>query len=549
MNKCLKTALSVCAILVSNNLYADTVTLTGNSLSIDDVVAIGKNQQDVTVTKAAQKKVEQGYDVLIGSAKQGMGVYGLTVGVGWNKDKPVFGNNGKMSEELISLSNKFNRDLVYTHSAAYGEFMSTELVRMSMAIRLNQLLTGHVGVQPVVAEMYQQFLNADIVPLVPQGGSVGTADILPGAHIALAFMGQWDVMYKGKRMSGKEAMDKEGIEPLAPFGKDALSIFSHNALAIAYAVDIAYKTQQILDVSPKVFSMSLEALNGNVSPYLQQTVAQRNMPHVADISKQITDQLDGSYLWQTDEKRALQDPLAFRGSQWALASLQDEVNDLKELVTLHLNSSDDNPSIVIGEGKNQHDMDKPQVDNYLVKGDVKGAVYSSSNFEPVQIAVKMQSVGIALAHVNRDAVFRTLKLADPNFTHLTRFMNAPNNQGHGFGAIQKTPVSLYTEIKSLVNPVSLDGMAVAGYIEDTFTNLMLIGQRMEKVVENTHYILGVEMMHSAQGIDIRMQQEDREIGAGTKAFHDEFRKHVKFVSEDRPFTGDIFQSKQFISQQ
>lgn len=549
MNKRIKTALTVCAILVSNNIYAGTVTLTGNSLSIDDVVAIAKNQQDVTVTKAAQKKVEQGYDVLIASAKQGMGVYGLTVGVGWNKDKPVFGSNGKMSEELISLSNKFNRDLVYSHSAAYGEFMSNDLVRMSMAIRLNQLLTGHVGVQPVVAEMYQQFLNADIVPLVPQGGSVGTADILPGAHIALAFMGQWDVMYKGKRMSGKEAMDKEGIKPLSPFAKDALSIFSHNALAIAYAVDIAYKTQQILDVSPKVLSMSLEALNGNVSPYLQQTVAQRNMPHVADISKQITDQLDGSYLWQTDDKRALQDPLAFRGSQWALASLQDEVNDLKELVTLHLNSSDDNPSIVIGEGKNQHDMDKPQVENYLVKGDVKGAVYSSSNFEPVQIAVKMQSVGIALAHVNRDAVFRTLKLADPNFTHLTRFMNAPDNQGHGFGAIQKTPVSLYTEIKSLVNPVSLDGMAVAGYIEDTFTNLMLIGQRMEKVVENTQYILGVEMMHSAQGIDIRMQQEDREIGAGTKTFHDEFRKHVKFVSEDRPFTGDIFNSKQFISQQ
>ncbi|MBY6017177.1 aromatic amino acid lyase [Halomonas denitrificans] len=542
-----KVALALSGLMFSNALLADTIELNGQTITPEQIVAIGRGGEQVDVTKAGMQRLERGHNVLLASAAQGMGVYGLTVGVGWNKDQPVFGKDGKMSPELRGLSEVFNRDLVYTHSAAVGPYVPDDVVRMAMAIRLNQLLTGHIGVQPDVAKMYIDFLNNDIVPRVPARGSVGTADILPSAHIALAMMGEWEVSYKGKVMPADKAMKKAGLKPLKLYAKDALSIFSNSSMAVAYAVDVADKTEQLLDASPKVVAMSLEALNGNVSPYLEQTVQLRPMPFVAEVSKAVTDQLAGSYLWQVDDKRALQDPLAFRGSQWALASAWDELDELKNLIAIHLNSSDDNPAIVLnGEDARLSYASEPQVQKYFVNGEYSGAVFSASNFEPVQLAVKMQGLAIALGHVSRDSVFRTLKLADPAFTHLTRFMNAPENHGHGFGAIQKSFVNLYAESKALIDPVSLEGVAVAGYIEDTFTHMMLVGQRMDTVLDNLSYLYGLEMMHSAQGIDIRMRHEDRDIGAGTLELHKAFRKQVPYVDKDRPFTQDIEAAKRYI---
>ncbi|WP_028115945.1 HAL/PAL/TAL family ammonia-lyase [Ferrimonas senticii] len=550
MNCISKIAVAVAGLLASNySLAADAIELNGKNITPEQIVAIGYQGEQVSLSKAGVERMERGHQVLLASAAQGMGVYGLTVGVGWNKDQPVFGKDGKMSPELRGKSELFNRDLTYTHTAAIGPYVSDDIVRMAMAIRLNQLMTGHIGIQPAVAQMYVDFLNHDIVPRVPARGSVGTADILPSAHIALAMMGEWDVTYKGKVMPAADAMKQAGLTPVKLYAKDALSIFSNSSMAVAYAVDVANKTEHLLEAAPKVVAMSLEALNGNVSPYLAQTVELRPMPYVAEVSADITAQLDGSYLWQVDDKRALQDPLAFRGSQWSLASAWDELHDLKSMINTHLNSSDDNPAIVLNsKDARQTYADAPQVQKYFVDGEYSGAVFSASNFEPVQLAVKMQGLSIALGHVSRDSVFRTLKLADPAFTHLTRFMNAPENHGHGFGAIQKTFVNLFAESKALIDPVSLEGVAVAGYIEDTFTHMMLVGQRMDTVLDNLSYMYGLEMMHSAQGIDIRMRDEKRGIGAGTLEVHQNFRKQVPFVAQDRPFTKDIEAAKQYIDQ-
>lgn len=92
-----------------------------------------------------------------------------------------------------------------------------------MVIRLNTLLAGQTGAQPYVAELYKEFLNKGITPEIPSRGSVGEADITMSSHVGAVMMGEWRAKVDGKEMSGKEALQKAGLKPLVPEGKDALA--------------------------------------------------------------------------------------------------------------------------------------------------------------------------------------------------------------------------------------------------------------------------------------------------------------------------------------
>ncbi len=249
---------------------AEVITLDGQSLKIEQLLQLKDKQVQVALSKEAQKTIHASHELLIDSARKGTPVYGLTVGVGKNKDTPVFGKDGSLSAEARKLSEDFNRNMLFTHSAASGQPIAPETVKMAMTIRLNQIATGHVGVQPDVARIYQEFINEDIIPVVPEDGSVGLSDILLASHIGAAMMGEWDVFYKGQRMSAAKAMKQAGIKPLVPFGKDSLSILSNNALATAQVVNAIGDARQIIQFSPRLIAAALRgstAISASATSY------------------------------------------------------------------------------------------------------------------------------------------------------------------------------------------------------------------------------------------------------------------------------------------
>ena len=247
-----------------------------------------------------------------------------------------------------------------------------------------------------------------------------------------------------------------------------------------------------------------------------------------------------------DKSRVLQDPLSLRGAHWAIAAAQSELISLHHIIDIHINSSDDNP-VIIQDNKDNKYHESSQIKSYEIHhNDIDVAIYPSANFESVQIVIKLQSLGVAIAHICRDAVYRTLKLSDPKFTQLSRFLMTADNKGHGFGAMQRSSISLLTELRSLINPSSLDGVAAAGEIEDTYSNGMLVGQKLLKVIDNSYYILAIELLHSTQAIDLRLADKTYFIGRGTQLIQDNFRQYVKFFDKDRPFSIDIESAKQFV---
>ncbi len=516
-----------------------TVTLTGADLTQDQAWRIAQGEE-VAISKKAMKQVTDSNRLVMAAARAGVEIYGLTVGVGLNKDHHLFDAKGDLTPEVRKASIEFNRNILRSHSVGYGPALSKEVTRLAMVVRLNTMLTGRSGAQPRVVELYRDFLNKGVTPVVPTRGSIGDADITLASHIGSVMMGEWRAEVDGKVVSGAEALKMKGITPLVPEGKDGLGILSSNCVGVAMTMDAMRTMRQALKVSPVVYGLTLEGMNGNVAPFLAQTVNNHPLTGLKEAAAEMRATLKGSYLWNFDKTRALQDPLSFRTTVYTISEAKRALKELDELVNIQINSSDDNPGVILNASK--EDFDKTQVKQYFVDKDgVKGAIIPSANFEPLPIAIAAQRATIALSHVSHNALHRTMRLDEDRFSGLARYLAGPNNpNGHAFGATEDSMVSIYAENIELANPISMHGTPVEGNIEDSASNLPRVAERLKRASNNMFDLYSMELLHNTQAIDLRkMKQDNVKLSDKTGALYKAYRKVVPFVEKDRIFSGDL----------
>jgi histidine ammonia-lyase len=460
------------AVFITPPAHASAVAgieLGGGQLTIEQVVEVARQHIPVSVSSGTMERVDQGHQVVLEAALQNVPVYGLTVGVGLNKDRAIFKEvNGErvLSEEVLDVSRQFNLNSLRSHSGAAGEPMSADVVRAAMLIRLNTMLSGACGAQRDVAQRYIDFLNKGIVPVVPAMGTVGEADITLASHIGLVMVGEWEAFYQGRRVSGTEALQAAGLPPLRPVGKDFLCIISNNDLVIGGATLGLHDARQYLQRAATVFALSLEGLNGNVAPFLETTTTVRTFPGVVEAAGLIRESLAGSSLWTKSEKRSLQDPLSYRDMAYTLGNALNAVQEARRMVTIGINHTEDNPMVALGSAGTERSGGS-QVDSYLVRGETSGAIYPTANFDPLPMVAAVEHVSLALGTLSDAFTMNILRLSEDAHSHLPRFLAGPNNpEGHAFGAIQKSFVALNTVNRTLAMPVSLDSVAIAGSVED-----------------------------------------------------------------------------------
>ena len=338
-----------------------------------------------------------------------------------------------------------------------------------------------------------------------------------------------------------------GYELPAFVSKDSLVIMSSNAYAAALAAFAAHDADRLVAAAQKTFALSLEGLNGNVAPFLPAVHEIRPYTSQGRAAAAILGHLDGSYLWDQSPQRALQDPLSFRTASHVFGVAQENVDALRELLTIQLNSSDDNPASIPGIRPPVGASD--QVRSYFVTtGRVQGAVIPTANFEPLPWVVPLESLGIALSHVSRTSAARSTRLGTPEFTHLSRFL-APDDVTLAYSAVQKVYAALDAENQELNVPVSTNALPLAGDIEDTATSSTAAAVRVLHIVDNLYYITGLELMHAAQAVDLRRRDSPTiALGRGTRELLTSYREVVPFLDRDRALTPDVEASYRFLRQ-
>lgn len=523
---------------------AEPIGLTGRALTIDQVMQVAREDRKVVVSDESWARVARSHALLLSYARLGQPVYGLNRGVGLNKDQTPFSGD-VIAPEVRALSEAFNRNMLLSHTVAYGPLVPADVVRAAMLIRLNTALFGGTGMQPEVVRQYAAFLNQGITPVIRGQGSVGAADITVLPQIALALMGEGEVFYRGQRMASAEALRTAGLGAAKPFAKDSLSMLSANAYGAALAVVAVSDAQALLNQADVVAALSLEGLDGNVAPFLAVTQAQRPFVGQSAAAHHIVSLLQGSSLWQRSEQRPLQDPLSFRSTAQIHGAARDALAALHAQLVVQINSSDDNPTVALDVRPATNAT--PQERRYFVtEGAVQGAILPSASFDPTVWAVSLEGVGIAMSHVAQSSAQRVLRLGDPAFTRLSRFLS-PGGGVLAYTTIQKTVSSLSTEVRALSQPVSSDSLVLAGNIEDVASNAPLAAQRVAQQIKLVRTLLGIEAIHAAQAIDLRLQAEPtRTLGAGTGAFHKAFRAQVPFLDADRRLGTDIEKADLFL---
>lgn len=483
---------------------SEVFILNGENLSIEDVEKVARHGMKVEIHPEAMNRLKEARELVFELANKGIPIYGFTVGVGWNKDKRVF---NKYFEE-------YNRNLIYAHCVAVEPEASEEDVRAILLVRLNTLLVGRTGIQPDVVVMYKEFLNHRIHPVIPERGSVGEADIACLSHIGLAIMGEGEVFYHGERMETAKAMEKAGIKPVVLGPKDGLAIVSSSALSAGKGALVLKDVRDLIDMANIIYALSLEGLDGNITPLDPIVNKIRKMPGQVYCAENVRKYLEGSYLLKKNITKNLQDPLSFRDACAVHGAVRDAFEYVNKYLEIQLNTSDDNPCVVIEERK----------------------IISCQNFEITTWAVGFEMLAIALSHLSKISCHRTIKLSNPYFTGLSRFLSPSEGEVQAYQTIQKPFTSLDTEIRHLANPSSMDYFSVAGEIEDHANNTPHVVRRVAKIVDNLYYILGIELLHAAQCIDLRKPDK---LGNVTQAVYNELRKEIPFLEKDRCLTIDI----------
>jgi len=524
------------AVFSAQTVMAETVILNGRTATYKDIVAIADGSK-VSINKKALKRVNRSFETLIKAAEEGHMIYGLTTGVGMNKDRKMVDLSGKLTPAVIDASKTFNKGLIKAHCGGVGDPLDVKTTRAVMAVRLNNMLYGGSGVQEDIVLLLRDMLNNNITPILPSNGSIGMADITILGHLGLAMIGDGKVVYQGKIMPADTALKAAGLKPVVLFGKDALATLSSNAFSSAIALLAMADLEQLIDISKLLFAISLEGLNGNVVPFSVEATKLRPYKYFITVSEDLREILKGSYLWNNNDERSLQDPLCYRDTPYFIAALAQSFDELNTALTIQLNSSDDNPGVLIsGASKGKRDAEsKIQVSS-------GGAVVPTANFDPVIWVLALEKMSIALGANSNISTQRTVDIGNDYFTKLVRWLST-ENAVYGFGAMQKPIATLNAENLFLSNPAMLHNVSLAGNIEDISTNAPLVANKVQKQIDNLFQIYGIEMIHAAQAIDLRikMKKDGFFMSPTTEKMFKEFRKKVKFLDVDRPLTDD-FQS-------
>ena len=183
-----------------------TVSLGVSGVTFADVIDVARHHAQVVITADALAAIAKTRKYIDEYAAGGVPVYGVSTGF------------GALANRHIDVKDRtqLQKSLIRSHAAGVGPAVEDEVVRALMFLRLRTMTSGRTGVRVAVAQIYADFLNAGITPVVPEFGSLGcSGDLAPLSHCALAMMGEGRVRdASGSEMASLDAMKPVGITPI-----------------------------------------------------------------------------------------------------------------------------------------------------------------------------------------------------------------------------------------------------------------------------------------------------------------------------------------------
>src|SRR6185369_83575 len=166
-----------------------------------------------------------------------------------------------------------------------------------------------------------------------------------------------------------------------------------------------------------------------------------------------------------------------------------------------------------------------------------GDLLSGGNFHGQSVAMALDFLAIAMTNLATISERRIDRLVHPDLNQgLPPFLTRDAGVNSGFMMAQVTAAALASECKVLSHPASVDTIPTDGSKEDVVPMAMAAAWKLRRIVRNVRYVLAVELMCGAQGIDFRAPLKP---GRGVARAHRAVRSMVPPLGRDRVLSGDI----------
>lgn len=475
------------------------VVLDGNSLRIEDVANVARNNYQVQLSDDAINKVIKSRELVDGFVNEEKVVYGITTGF------------GKFSDIVISKkeAKTLQRNLIISHSCGVGEPLDEEIVRAVMLLRANALAKGYSGIRLETLNTLIEMLNKEVHPVIPEKGSLGASgDLAPLSHMVLVMLGEGEAFYKGTRMSGKEAMDRANIPTIELTSKEGLALINGTQVMTAIGTLTVYDALNLSKISDIIAAMSVEALNGIVTAFDEKVHQVR--PHEGQIktAKNLLRILQDSKMTTEQGQIRVQDAYVIRCLPQIHGASKDAIKYVKEKVEIEINSATDNPLIF----------------------EEVGEVISGGNFHGQPMALSFDFLSIALAELANVSERRLERLVNPALSGLPAFLVKNGGLNSGFMIVQYSAASLVSENKVLAHPASVDSIPSSANQEDHVSMGTIAARKARSILDNSRKVLSMELLGACQAIDLR---GNKGLGKGTKVAYDIIREKIKTLENDQ----------------
>ena len=487
-----------------------TVRIDGSPLAASDVVAVANRTASVEIG-AIEERMAPARRLVERVLEREETVYGITTGFG------ALASTHIPPDAAAQLQVR----LVRSHAAGVGPELPPPLVRAMLVLRARTLAQGHSGVRPIIVRRLIEFLQLDLLPIVPAQGSVGASgDLAPFAHLALPLIGEGDVHLDGRRMPALDALRAVGLEPIVLQAKEGLSLLNGTDGMLAMGVLAFDRARRLADVADLACAMSVEALLGSSRPFDARVHDLRPHPGQIQSARQIARLLEGSGIVASHEDdfvHAVQDAYSLRCAPQVHGAARDTFDHAASTFASELGAVADNP-LVFADGES-------------------GEVLSAGNFHGQPLAFAMDFMAIAATELGSISERRTDRMLDPDRSAgLPAFLAAEPGLNSGFMLAQYTAAALVAENRVLSHPASVESIPTSGLQEDHVSMGWGAGRKLEMVLDNTARVLAVEVLCAAQAMEMRAPLQP---AARTAEALAAVRREVPALDDDRPIGADI----------
>jgi histidine ammonia-lyase len=507
----------------------EEIVLDGESLTFEQVLAVAygeANNPRVVLSEPAKQQIARSANAVQILLERGEIAYGITTGFGAFKDKII-------SLEDVEL---LQRNILVSHAVGVGKPFDVPTTRAIILIRANTLARGFSGIRLETLELLIEFLNRGVHPLIPEKGSLGASgDLAPLAHMACVLIGEGEATIDGEKLSGKEALEKAGLQPIAVAAKEGLALTNGTTVMTAVGLLETHKAKRLAEIADVSGCLSLEALNGTVSAFDERIHALRPHPRQIESAKNLREILAESDFVRCFDRANCQDAYTLRCMPQVHGACRDAIAYAEWVVNIELNAVTDNPLIFCDE--NCQNIE----------------VISGGNFHGEPLALAFDYLAIALSELGNISERRLMRLTDENSNAhvLPAFLTENGGLNSGFMIVQYTAAALCTENKILAHPASADTIPSSANVEDHVSMGVTAVLKIRQIAENLEHILALELFAAAQGIDFRRKKigADKRLGNGTKNIYETIRARVPFVEKDTYMKNYIEAVRGIVSEQ